>query len=40
VKDWNKIFEIETETDFERIALEVFAFQYENCVIYRKYVDL
>ena len=40
MKDWNKIFEIETEADFERIALEVFAFQYENCVIYRKYVDL
>jgi hypothetical protein len=40
VKDWNKIFEIETETDFERIALEVFAFQYQNCAIYRKYVDL
>jgi hypothetical protein len=40
VKDWNKIFEIETEADFETIALEVFAFQYENCVIYRKYVDL
>ena len=40
MKDWNKIFEIETEADFETIALEVFAFQYENCVIYRKYVDL
>ena len=40
MKDWNKIFEIETATDFERVALEVFAFQYENCVIYRKYVDL
>ena len=40
MKDWNKIFEIETEADFERIALEVFAFQYENCAIYRKYVDL
>ena len=40
MKDWNKIFEIETETDFERIALEVFAFQYQNCAIYRKYVDL
>lgn len=40
MKDWNKIFEIETEADFERFTLEVFAFQYENCVIYRKYVDL
>jgi hypothetical protein len=40
VKDWNKIFEIETEADFVRIALEVFAFQYENCAIYQKYVDL
>ena len=40
MKDWNKIFEIATDEDFERVALEVFAFQYENCVIYRKYVDL
>lgn len=40
MKDWNTIFEIENEADFERIALEVFAFQYENCVIYQKYVDL
>ena len=40
MKDWNKIFEIGNEADFERIALEVFAFQYENCVIYQKYVDL
>jgi len=40
VKDWNKIFEIKTEAEFEKVALEVFAFQYENCTIYRKYVDL
>lgn len=40
MKDWNKIFEIATDEDFERVALEVFAFQHENCVIYRKYVDL
>lgn len=40
MKDWNKIFEIKTEIDFERIALEVFVFQYQNCVIYQKYVDL
>lgn len=40
MKDWNKIFEIETEADFERIALEIFAFQYENCEIYKRYVDL
>lgn len=40
MKDWNTIFEIKTEADFEKIALDVFAFQYENCGIYRKYVDL
>lgn len=40
MKDWNTIFEIKTEADFEKLAFDVFAFQYENCVIYRKYVDL
>jgi len=40
VKDWNTIFEIKTEADFEKMAFDVFAFQYENCMIYRKYVDL
>jgi len=40
VKDWNTIFEIKTEADFEKMALEVFDFQYTNCEIYRKYVDL
>ena len=40
MKDWNTIFEIKTEADFEKMALDVFAFQYENCAIYRKYVDL
>jgi len=40
VKDWKRIFEIESDADFEKIALEVFAFQYENCAIYKQYVDL
>ncbi len=40
MKDWNKIFEITTDAAFERVALEVFDFQYANCEIYRKYVDL
>ena len=40
MKDWNTIFEIKTEADFEKMAFDVFAFQYENCMIYRKYVDL
>lgn len=40
MKDWKRIFEIESDADFEKIALEVFAFQYENCAIYKQYVDL
>lgn len=40
MKNWERIFEIETETDFEEMALEVFFFQYEHCNVYRKYVDL
>lgn len=35
-----KIFKISSETEFEKIALEVFRFQYEQNVVYRKYCDL
>ena len=35
-----QIFSIETQADFVAVALQVFAYQYENCKIYRKYVDM
>lgn len=35
-----RIFTINTETDFENLALEVFRFQYKNVEVYRTYVDL
>jgi len=34
------IFAIQTETDFETTALEVFKFQFENNVVYRSFCDL
>lgn len=34
-----KIFTISSEDDFEKLALEIFTFQYENVDIYRKYAD-
>lgn len=38
--DEGKIFNINTEAEFENLALEVFHFQYENVTVYRTYVDL
>ena len=35
-----KIFNINDETDFNSVALEVFHFQYQNTAIYKSYVDL
>ena len=35
-----KIFNINNETDFNSLALEVFNFQYQNTTIYRSYVNL
>jgi len=35
----NRIFSIRNEDEFNRCALEVFEFQYENTEVYRKYVD-
>jgi len=35
----NKIWSINNESDFNTTALEVFYFQYENNIIYRKWVD-
>jgi len=36
----NEIFSIENEADFTATALKVFALQYEQCKIYRHYVDM
>jgi len=33
------IFAIQNDSDFERVALEVYHFQVENCEIYREYVQ-
>jgi hypothetical protein len=34
----NEIFAIQSETDFEKVALKVFDFQFENNLVYREYV--
>lgn len=34
----NRIFSIQNESDFERVALDVYAYQAEHCLIYREYV--
>ncbi len=36
----NKIFGDKTESEFEKLCLEIFRFQYQNNLIYRQYVDL
>ncbi len=33
------IFSIQNESDFERVALEVYRYQVENCAVYREYVE-
>lgn len=35
----NNIFDIQSEQDFENLALETFRYQYENIEIYQKFVD-
>lgn len=35
----NEIFDIQNESDFERVALKVYEYQVENCAIYREYVQ-
>ena len=35
-----KIFSVQSADEFERLALEVFHFQYANCPVYKDYVDL
>ncbi|WP_299528175.1 acyl transferase [uncultured Lutibacter sp.] len=36
----NNIFDINTNHDFEKITLEIFQFQAENCPIYRDFLNL
>lgn len=36
----DKIFDIQTEEDFRKTALEVFHFQYKNVEVYRQFCDL
>lgn len=40
MKNWERIFEIESASEFEKVALELFHFQYEHCAVYQKYVEL
>lgn len=36
----HRIFDIQSEIEFEKIALDVFQYQYKECSVYRKYCDL
>lgn len=38
--NWNRIFEIESDSDFLNLSLEVFNYQFQYCSTYRKYCDL
>lgn len=38
--DYNKIFQINTEEQFNAVALEVFRYQFENNRVYRSFCDL
>ncbi len=35
----NSIFSIQSESDWQRVALDVYAYQSENCPIYRTYIQ-
>lgn len=37
--DKEKIFNLKNEADFNQLALEIFHFQYENCLVYRDFVN-
>ena len=37
--DINRIFEIKTSSQFNKLTLEIFNFQYDNNTIYRSYLD-
>jgi hypothetical protein len=36
----NELFSIQTATDFNRVAMKVFDFQFRNCAVYRDYVTI
>jgi hypothetical protein len=38
--DFQPIFSISNEAEFERTALEIFEFQSHNCKVYRDYLNL
>ena len=40
VLNTNQIFNISSDNDFEKMAVEIFNFQYKNNKIYKKYCDL
>jgi phenylacetate-coenzyme A ligase PaaK-like adenylate-forming protein len=41
IKDWqNHIFSIQSDTEFNAIALEIFHYQAANNSVYKKYIDL
>lgn len=35
----NRVFDIQTEEEFNNLCLEVFKFQYQNCEVYRRFSD-
>lgn len=35
----NRIFSIQSESEFERLALEVYAFQAEHCAVYKEFIQ-
>lgn len=37
---WEGLFSIQNDAEFERWALKIFTFQYENTPVYREYCDL
>ncbi|MBN8693826.1 MAG: acyl transferase [Bacteroidetes bacterium] len=36
---FNRVFDIQTEEEFNNLCLEVFKFQYQNCEVYRRFSD-
>lgn len=36
----NRIFSIQSSTDFQNVALDVFKFQAQNCSVYKRYIEL
>jgi phenylacetate-coenzyme A ligase PaaK-like adenylate-forming protein len=40
VKEWQEVFKIKDEQEFESWALRIYEFQYQNCEVYRDFCDL